>query len=161
MLDLDLTAKYLASLNRDSSMQVKIKKLHPSAIVPKYNKDGDAGMDMVATSMSIEDNYIEYGTSLAIEIPPGFVGLIYPRSSLSNYNLILANHVGVIDSSYRGEIKFRFKRTDPLFGLPKYYEEGNKIGQIIIVPYPQITFVESEELSETERNISGYGSSGV
>jgi dUTP pyrophosphatase len=144
-------------------MNVKIKKLHPSAIIPTYAKTGDAGMDLYATNQSDDDKdrYIEYGTDISMEIPEGFVGLIYPRSSLSNYNLILSNHVGVIDSSYRGEIKFRFKKTDPSCGPSKFYEVGDRIGQIMIVPYPKITFVESEELSETERGVGGYGSSGT
>jgi dUTP pyrophosphatase len=92
-------------------MEVKIKKLHPDATIPAYSKSGDAGMDMVATSAQISEDglYIEYGTGLSIEIPDGYVGLLFARSSISKTPLVLANHVGVVDSGYRGEIKFRFK----------------------------------------------------
>ena len=93
-------------------MEVKIKKLCDSAVIPSYAKPGDAGMDLVATSR-IFDKYgnVEYGTGLAMEIPEGYVGLLFPRSSISKQDLSLANAVGVIDSGYRGEIKFKFKPT--------------------------------------------------
>jgi dUTP pyrophosphatase len=150
-------------------MEVKIKKLHPDAIIPAYSKSGDAGMDMVATSAQISEDglYIEYGTGLSIEIPDGYVGLLFARSSISKTPLVLANHVGVVDSGYRGEIKFRFKdllinqnENGELFGSELAYEVGNKIGQIMILPYPQIEFVESEELSDTSRGEGGFGSTG-
>ena len=92
-------------------MKIKIKKLHPEAIIPSYATQGDAGMDMTAITAQIDKSglFIEYGTGLAVEIPEGYVGLLFPRSSLSKTSLVLANHVGVIDSGYRGEIKFRIK----------------------------------------------------
>ena len=96
-------------------MKVKIKKLHPDAVIPSYAKPGDAGMDLTAISKRVETGsdengeYIEYGTGLAIEIPEGHVGLVFPRSSVSKKDLFLANAVGVIDSGYRGEVKLRFK----------------------------------------------------
>ena len=93
-------------------MEVKIKKLCETAVIPSYAKPGDAGMDLVATSR-VFDKYgnVEYGTGLAMEIPEGYVGLIFARSSISKQDLSLANAVGVIDSGYRGEIKFKFKPT--------------------------------------------------
>ena len=80
-------------------MKVKIKKLNENAVIPSYSKQGDAGMDLVATS-KIFDKYgnIEYWTGLAMEIPEGHVGLIFPRSSISKKDLALTNAVGVIDS---------------------------------------------------------------
>lgn len=158
----------------DNSVKVKFKKLGEDAVVPKVQKLGDAGADLTATWLRHEDNYIEYGTELAVEIPPGYVGFIYPRSSLSNYDLILANHVGVIDSNYRGEIKFRFKPTKkPSMNFRssdmsilvdtnecKYYEVGDRIGQLIIMPIPTVEFEEVEDLSSSERGDKGYGSSG-
>jgi len=150
-------------------MQIRIKKLHPDAVIPSYSAIGDAGMDLVATSAAISPDglYIEYGTGVSIEIPEGYVGLLFARSSISKTPLILANHVGVVDSGYRGEIKLRFKdllmsqtENGELFGSELSYEVGNKIGQIMILPYPQIEFVESLELSDTVRGEGGFGSTG-
>ena len=79
-------------------MKVKIKKLHKDAVIPKYAKPGDAGLDLVAVSLNSNDLFMEYDTGLAIQIPEGYVGLIFPRSSISNTAHTLANSVGVIDS---------------------------------------------------------------
>ena len=139
-------------------MIVKIKKLDSKAVTPAYAKAGDAAVDLTAISLSKVDKdefgYLEYGTGLAIEIPEGHVGLLFPRSSISNSGLILTNSVGVIDSGYRGEIKFRFKHIPDT----AYYQPGDRIGQLIIMPYPQIEFQEVEELSSTERGEGGFGS---
>lgn len=137
-------------------MKVKIKKLVPEAIVPKYAKTGDAGLDFTAVSKSIDSNgNIVYGTGLAVEIPTGHVGLLFPRSSISNYSLLMSNSVGVIDSGYRGEIICKMKQSNF-----KSYVIGDRIAQLIIVPYPAIEFEEVDELSTTERGDGGYGSTG-
>lgn len=140
-------------------MKVKIKKLHPDAVIPKYAKPGDAGMDL--TAVSVEDEYyngnVVYNTGLAFEIPEGYVGLLFPRSSNSKKGLLLSNSVGVIDSGYRGEVSFKFKVLNSSMGV---YKVGERIGQILIIPYPQIEFEEVEELSETERGTGSYGSTG-
>ena len=173
-------------------MKVKIKKLCESAVIPTYAKSGDAGMDLVATSR-IFDKYgnVEYGTGLAMEIPEGYVGLIFARSSIFKQDLSLSNAVGVIDSGYRGEVKFKFKptlsymdfgTTEDIHGIGKesdtfdyvgiagdiqkdsieasIYEVGDRVGQIIILPYPHIDFEEVDNLSNTERGTGGYGSTG-
>ena len=81
------------------TLKVKIKKLNENAVIPTYAKYGDAGMDLVATSKYYDDNgNIVYGTGLAFEIPKGYVGLLFPRSSNSKQQLLLSNSVGVIDS---------------------------------------------------------------
>src|SRR6185369_4003370 len=106
--------------------------------------------------------YIEYGTGLAFEIPEGYVGLLFPRSSASNYDLILSNCVGVVDSGYRGEVKFRFKHASLFKRVMAYvrslgrdnlfeYEISDKVGQLIIMPYPKVRFIEAEELSKSDR----------
>lgn len=145
-------------------MKVKIKKLGVieegmEGVIPKYSKKGDAGMDLTATSMRMVDEsqygYIEYGTGIALEIPDGYVGLVFPRSSCSDTGLILSNCVGVIDSGYRGEIKCRFKAIPDTV----IYQIGERIAQLIIMPFPKIEFVE-EELSESERAEGGHGSTG-
>ena len=141
-------------------MDVKVKKLHKDAVIPAYSKPGDAGLDLTAISRE-RDEYgnIVYGTGLAIEIPAGYVGLIYPRSSNSKKDLVLSNHVGVIDSGYRGEIMFKYR---PYKGLvdSAVYEVGERIGQLIIMEYPSINLVESDELSDTARGDGGFGSTG-
>lgn len=138
---------------------VKVKKLVKEAVIPTYAKNGDAGMDLTAVSKSVDEEaaIATYGTGLAFEIPKGYVGLIFPRSSSYKQQSILTNSVGVIDSGYRGEVMCKFYQS--FDGTPSY-EIGDRIAQIIIMPYPQIQFVESEELSETERNTGGYGSTG-
>lgn len=144
-------------------MFVKIKKLDPNAVIPQYAHNGDAGMDLVATRMWIdEQGNICYGTGIAMEIPMGFVGLVFPRSSIAKKQLVLSNAVGVIDSIYRGEILAKFKPTTILpLRESEIYQVGERIAQIIIVPYPKIEFEEVAELSETERQDGGYGSSGL
>ena len=149
-------------------MEVNIKKLHPNAVIPTYAKDGDAGMDLTAVTKSYDrDGNIVYGTGLAFEIPKGYVGLVFPRSSISNLDITMSNCVGVIDSGYRGEVTAKFKpamlfnrEQRPIILNNRIYNVGERIAQLIIIPYPQITFVEADELSETERGAGGYGSSG-
>ena len=141
-------------------MQVRVKKLHPDAVIPSYAKAGDAGMDLTATAMEKDSHgNITYSTGLAIEIPEGHVGLIFPRSSNSKTDLYLTNHVGVIDSGYRGEIMFKFR---PINGIADayIYAVGDRIGQLIIMPYPSIKFVETDELSDSDRGDGGFGSTG-
>ena len=144
-------------------MKVKIKKLSENAIVPTYAKDGDAGMDLVITSIiTRNEGDVTYGFGIALEVPKGFVGLIFPRSSNAKTDLYLTNHVGVIDSGYRGEIMFKFRKSDSTknFQEARLYEVGDRVGQLIIIPYPEIELQEVEELSSTERGFGAYGSTG-
>ena len=140
-------------------MKVKIKKIHQDAVIPSYAKTGDAGMDLTCVEVEKDEilNTITYNTGIAIEIPPGHVGLLFPRSSVHKTGLTLCNSVGVIDSGYRGEIKLKFdvKRWISV------YKKGDRVGQIMILPYPNIDFVETDTLSETERDSGGFGSTGV
>lgn len=169
-------------------MKVRIKKLHENAVIPSYSKKGDAGMDLTAVDryFDLEGNVV-YRTGLAIEIPEGYVGLLFPRSSVCKKDLSLCNCIGVIDSNYRGEILAKFKPTlafevedDSEFDEDKFrywndvvcpkgqfgnyahlnYGTGDRIAQLIILPYPQIEFEEVEELTETERGGDGFGSTG-
>lgn len=139
-------------------LRVNVKKLSDKAVIPQYAKPGDAGMDMTATSLIKSEVYYEYGTDIAVEIPEGYVGLLFPRSSISKTKQILANHVGVIDSGYRGEIKFRFKKL--AWDNGEVYNVGDRIGQLIIIPYPQVALFEVDELSSSDRGEGGYGSTG-
>ena len=140
-------------------MQIKFKKLTPEAVAPKQGTPGSAGFDLTAVSMRFDDRYHiwEYGTGIAVEIPPGYVGLCFPRSSVFRTGTFLSNGVGVIDSDYRGEIKAKFYSRK---GWNRNYKPGDRIIQLVIVPIPDVDFVESDDLSETERGTAGYGSTG-
>lgn len=156
-------------------MKVKIKKLVENAVLPKYAKQGDAGMDLTAVSKTYDEmGNTVYGTGLAFEIPKGYVGLLFPRSSNSKTDLRLTNSVGVVDSGFRGEVSVKFRNdnfsgmsmllkndlANNQIGFNNEYEVGDRVAQIIIMPYPQIEFEEVEELSRTERGMGGYGSTG-
>ena len=153
-------------------MKVRIKKLNELAVIPTYAKDGDAGMDVIATSIiSDTPTQITYGLGIALEIPKGFVGLVFPRSSIRKTGLQLSNSVGVIDSGYRGELQATFNK---LFGGEAMYDEmkvneiqpndfykvGDRVAQIMIIPHPPIEFDAVDELSDTERGEGGFGSTG-
>lgn len=143
-------------------MKIKIKKLHDKAVIPSYSKEGDAGLDLVATDITFsipnhnDPDIATVKTGLAIEIPKGYVGLLFPRSSIYKNSALLANSVGVIDSGYRGEIMANFLTDQHHFG----YKPGDKFAQLIIIPYPSIEFEEVNELAASERNEGGFGSTG-
>jgi dUTP pyrophosphatase len=138
---------------------VKVKKLDPNAVIPSYSKVGDAGMDLTITKEIENTSFsVSYGFGIAMEIPKGYVGLVFPRSSVRNQDLILSNCVGVIDSGYRGELQATFKKTQGLDSIK--YKVGERGAQIIILPYPTIYMTEVPELSDTERGTGGFGSTG-
>ncbi len=139
-------------------MKIQFKKLSKEAQKPKFGKPGDAGADLVATSIDLSrDGQIVYGTGLAVEIPEGMVGLVFPRSSVRNYDLVMSNSVGVIDRGYRGEIMVTFNLKNPWADI---YKVGDRIAQLVIMPVPLAQYVEVEELSETSRGTEGHGSTG-
>ena len=142
-------------------MDVKFKKLHNDAKIPSYAHDTDAGLDLTAVSFTQEFDksnklVLVYHTGLAVEIPEGYVGLIFMRSSISDKSISLTNAVAVIDSGYRGELLLKYKITTD--SLPTIYQPGEKLGQLIIIPYPKINPIEVEELSSSDRNEGGFGS---
>ena len=147
-------------------MKLRFKKIHPEAIIPSYQKEGDAGLDLTAIDFEIDKNgNASYDTGLAVEIPEGYVGLIFPRSSICKTDLSLSNAVGVIDSNYRGPITFKFKPTAAFKKAEGNYDtvaykKGDRVGQLIIMAIPHIETVEAKELSETDRGEKGFGSSG-
>jgi len=144
-------------------MNVKVKKLHNKAVIPTYAKRGDAALDLYAVERGKADQYgnMVYRTGLAMEIPEGYVGLVYPRSSISKTKQMLRNHVGVIDSGYRGEIILKFgwfsQAATPDSTI---YDAGDRIAQLMIIPHPKVKFTEVEELSDTDRGTGGFGSTG-
>lgn len=142
-------------------MEVKFKKVHSDATIPSYAHDGDAGLDLTAISFTQEYDrsgklVLVYHTGIAVEIPEGYVGLLFMRSSVSKYSVSMTNAVGVIDCIYRGEIMVKMKLTTD--AVPTIYQPGEKIAQLVIVPYLRADLVEVEELAETERGEGSFGS---
>ena len=142
-------------------MEVKFKKLHNDAVIPQYAHNTDDGLDLTALSFTQEVDksgrlVLVYHTGLAVEIPEGHVGLLFMRSSVAQKSISLTNAVGVIDSGYRGEIICKFKITTD--AIPTIYQAGDKIAQLIILPYPTVEPVEVDELSNTDRGEDGFGS---
>lgn len=161
-------------------MELRIKRLVDGAKLPTYAHSTDAAMDLYAASLEIDEmNNFVYGTGIAVEIPEGFVGLVFPRSSIAKKTLYLTNAVGVIDSGYRGEIMFKFKST--IHYVPQFwnkirsflglgekivslsienYKIGDRIGQLMIIPIPHIELKEVDFLFPSDRGVGGYGSTG-
>lgn len=140
----------------DGKRVIRFKKLHPDAKEPYQATPGSAGFDLTAVTKIIDEKMLfHYGTGIAVEIPAGHVGLVFPRSSIYKEQMTLTNCVGVIDSDYRGEIKAVFSGK----GMGGY-KTGDRIAQLVIVPIPAVKFVEAEELTETQRGTGGYGSTG-
>ena len=140
-------------------MKIKVKRLNELAMLPTKAHATDAGFDLYATSKIYDnDGNVVYGCGLAFEIPEGYMGLIFPRSSNANKSLLLSNSVGVIDAGYRGEVTSKFKRLYPI--SQGEYAIGERFAQLIVMPIPAVEFEEAEELSESERGVGGYGSSG-
>ena len=138
-------------------MKIKFKKLNDRAEIPFYANEGDAGMDLVATTVTRLSSFYEYGTDISMQVPKGYVGLLFPRSSISNTDHYLRNSVGVIDSGYRGEIKIRM--STPELGK-KEYNIGDKIAQLVIIKLPWVDIEEVQNLEDSDRGEGGFGSSG-
>lgn len=149
----------------NNNLQINIKKLNENAIMPTYGSEFAAGADLYAITHN-DTNMVEIlpeetafiGTGIAMEIPEGYVGLIYARSGLAcKQGLAPANKVGVIDSDYRGEIMIALYNQS---NETKVITSGDRIAQIVIQPVQQFDFVEVDELNESERGDSGFGSTG-
>lgn len=155
-------SEVLAFLELIDKMKVRIKKLNEKAVIPTKAHATDAGFDLYCTSREVnwEKRQLVCHTGLAFEIPEGYVGLLFPRSSVSNKPLMMANSVGVVDSCYRGEVTAKFNITDTRQSAFSHYQEGDRIAQMIIIPYPEIEFEETDSLSESDRGTGGYGSTG-
>lgn len=138
-------------------MEVKIKLLSDKAKLPVKGTPDSAGYDLTAASVFWDrsNNIVSYGFGIALEIPKGYVGLIFPRSSVYKKNLDMSNCVGVIDSDYRGEISAKFRLLNP--NLDNVYISGERIAQIVFIKHDNVDFKVSEELSKTIRGVGGYG----
>ena len=144
------------------NFKMKIKKLNGRAIIPTYGSEFSAGADLYSCEES--DVVIGAGetrlihTGIALEIPCGYVGLIYARSGLATRRgLAPANKVGVIDSDYRGEIMVALYNQS---GEPQTVAVGERVAQIVFTPYATAEFEIADELDETLRGAGGFGSTG-
>lgn len=136
-------------------MKVKIKKLHTNATIPTYATDGSACLD-VTVAEYLGDN--TYSTGLAFEIPENHVMLVFGRSGLAfKHGARLANAVAVVDCDYRGDVRIKLAYDEPQTHV---IEVGDRIGQVLILPYPKVEFMEVSSLSDTDRGKGGFGSTG-
>lgn len=141
-------------------MQLKIKRLHPDAIIPKYQTSGAACFDLHALEPSVIDVELSQTirTGLSVEVPAGHAMMIYSRSGHGfRHGVRLSNCVGVLDSDYRGEIMVRLHND----GTGRFFVSlGDRIAQAMVIPVQQVEFIEVEELTETARGAGGFGSTG-
>lgn len=146
------------------NIPMKIKKLHPNAILPAYASVGAAGADLHALcnegSVTVEaGKTVLVHTGVAMAIPEGYVGLVYARSGMaSKRGLAPANKVGVIDSDYRGEIMVALHNHGD---APQTIESGDRIAQLVIAPVVTAAFEETDDLDDTDRGAGGFGSTGT
>lgn len=141
-------------------MRLKVMMDPDAGYVPAYAHEGDAGLDL----RSVEDVTIMVGksklvrTGLHVEIPDGCVGLQFPRSGLGSSGITMRNAVGVIDSGYRGEVRCALWNTTD---EPFHVRRGDRICQLVVMPYMPCEVEEVDSLSDSERGTDGYGSTGV
>lgn len=143
---------------------LKVKLLDNKAVMPQKAHASDAGYDLVATSekltMTSGTPMAEYGTSVAVQIPEGYVGLLVPRSSIgNNTTLVLANSCGIIDSGFLGEIKFQFRQI-AMAGAKKY-KIGDRIGQLVVIKLADLEMTQVSDFEQTDRGTGSFGSSGL
>jgi dUTP pyrophosphatase len=137
-----------------------VLRLHPGAVLPSRAYDGDAGFDLAAcerVELAPGERAL-VATGLALAIPPGHAGFVQPRSGLATrHGISIVNTPGLVDSGYRGELKVALLNTDPRERF--VVEPGMRIAQLVIVPVPEVTLVEVDELPASERGVRGFGSS--
>ena len=143
-------------------IDLKVKKLNDRAVMPSYGSQNAAGADLYSCEDEIviksgETRLVH--TGLSMEIPEGYVGLIYARSGIaSKRGLAPSNKVGVIDADYRGEIMVSLFNHS---GETQSVAAGERVAQIVITPYLTVNFKEADDLSETLRGEGGFGSTGT
>lgn len=145
----------------DDRIEVPIVRLDPDLPPPAYAQPGDAGADIV-TAQDVDlapGQRTLVGTGLAMAVPPGFAAFVHPRSGLAHrVGLSIVNAPGTIDSGYRGELKVILINLDPV--RPLRLARGDRIAQLVFQRVEHVRFVETAELSDSERGAGGYGSTG-
>ena len=157
--DDDFRQYELARKRKAKMIEVKIKRLHPNADIPKRASQFAAGYDLKAVSVEKdhESGCWVYHTGLAIELPHGFCGFLMPRSSIYRTGCVLSNSVGLLDEDYRGEVLFKFYGV---YGNEPPYKVNERVAQLVVVCRNDLFFNVVEELGKTERGTGGYGSTG-
>jgi dUTP pyrophosphatase len=143
-------------------IELAVRRLRDDAVLPARAYPGDAGLDLVACDRVVipPGERAVVPTGLAVAIPDGHAGLVTPRSGLAvRHGLSMVNAPGLIDSGYRGEVRVVLLNTDLTAAFT--VETGMRIGQLVVVPVPELVPVEVDELPETERGAAGFGSSGT
>ncbi len=142
-----------------NKIKIKVKRVHSGAILPHYVHDGDAGMDLYAIEDVIlwPNEPVAVRTGLSIELPKGYVALVWDKSGLALKEGI-KTMAGVCDANYRGEYKIVLLNTTNQY---YYIDKGDKIAQLLIQPVIQAEIEETHELSETNRGAGGFGSTGI
>ena len=161
-------------------MELRVK-LTDGAPLPCHAKAGDAGLDLTTReTVTLDPGETKMvGTGVSVEIPEGYFGMVVPRSGLGSRGITLSNAVGIIDSGYRGEIKAPLHSNRPTHNWITYgvdgdtkirqlmandgvmtVQRGERVAQMVVVPYVSCECVEVEELSDTERSVDGFGSTG-
>lgn len=144
-----------------NKLNVKIKKMHPDAIMPAYGTDGAAAFDLYAADVDESHIGVVIDTGIAFEIPEGYVMRVYSRSGHGfKYNVTLANSVGVIESDYRGSVKIRLAQFYHSYMPAAPVKVGDRVAQAIIEPIPRVEFEWADDLSDTVRGDGGFGSTG-
>lgn len=145
-----------------SLIDVTVKRLDPSVELPRYAHPTDAGLDL-RSNETVDLAPFErrlVSTGLAVGLPDGYAGFVQPRSGLAiKQGLSIVNTPGLIDAHYRGELKVILINLDP--NNTVHIERGDRIAQLVIQEVPAVKLVEVDELDETDRGSSGFGSSGV
>ena len=141
---------------------IRVKKLHPNAMLPTYGSAEAAGADLYACleeAVTIQPGEVYWvPTGIALEVPKGCAGLVYARSSLgAKRGLAPANKVGVVDSDYRGEVKVVLLNHSK---QPQTLAPGERVAQFVIKPVLTPAYEEVEELTDTSRGAGGFGSTG-
>lgn len=161
------------NLFNKSKELLKFKKTHENAITPVKANETDMCYDLFAVEDGkLSDMFIEYDTGIALDIPEGYDVQVFPRSSISKYDLVLANSIGIIDNGYKDSVKCRFKIVyshsgviEPSFNREvsdlKLYKKGDRIAQFTLVKKVNYKLEETDSLSDSERGLGGFGSSGV
>jgi dUTP pyrophosphatase len=139
---------------------MRFKKLTTTATTPTRGTPGSAGLDLYSDQDALVSSWasVTVGTGIAVEIPEGYVGLLFLRSSIGKAGVALANGVGVIDSDYRGELKLQLIYSANVGGY--HITRGDRIAQLVVLPAPTFDLVEVDELPDTQRGGGGFGSTG-